>query len=115
MDVCFNIFRARRYHNPISSILLLSDGKDEDAHIRVKALLDKYNIERSFTVNTFGLGKDHDAVLMDDIAQLKDGSFSYIAETKTVAESFTHCVGGLVSIVAKNGVINITPNNPLFG
>jgi len=57
----------------------------------------------SFTINTFGYGKDHDEDLMDDIAKLKDGTFYFIEKADDVGECFADCVGGLISVVAKDG------------
>ncbi len=71
-----------------------------------------YAIQDSFTLNTFGYGKDHDAVLMDDLAKLKDGTFYFIDKVDDVGESFADCVGGLISVVAKDGVISVLAQNP---
>ena len=40
--------------------------------------MEQYNIQDSFTINTFGYGSDHDADLMDGLAKLKDGTFYFI-------------------------------------
>jgi hypothetical protein len=67
--------------------LLLSDGADDGAMETISFLLEKHDIKTQFTINTFGLGKDHDAVLMDDLAKLKDGCFYYIDKAEVVAKS----------------------------
>jgi len=40
MDVSLAILKQRRFQNPVTSILLLSDGLDEGASDRVKTLMD---------------------------------------------------------------------------
>ena len=77
----------------------------------IELLMDKHAIKQQFTINTFGLGKDHDAVLMDDLAKLKDGCFYYIDKAEVVDKSLGHCIGNLVGVVAKNGSIVISPSN----
>ncbi len=78
----------------------------------MKSLMETYAIQDSFTLNTFGYGKDHDAVLMDDLAKLKDGTFYFIEKVDDVGECFADCVGGLISVVAKDGVISVLAQNP---
>ena len=72
----------------MTSILLLSDGLDEGAELRVKKLAEQHIIEGSYTINTFGYGSDHDAIMMDDIARQKDGTFYYIDKLDMVEKSF---------------------------
>lgn len=55
-----------------------------------------------FTINTFGFGRDHDAAMMNEISNLKDGSFYYIENIKTVDEAFVNALGGLISVVGLN-------------
>ncbi len=78
MDICFNILKQKQYHNPINSVLLLSDGDDEEAYELIKQRSESLKFSQGFTINTFGLGADHDAILLDDIAKIRDGSFYYI-------------------------------------
>ncbi len=112
MDVSLAILKQRRFQNPVTSILLLSDGLDEGAQERVQQLLDQYAVQESFTLNTFGYGSDHDADLMDDLAKQKDGTFYFIEKVDDVGECFADCVGGLLSVVAKDGVISVLAQNP---
>ena len=69
--------------------------------------MDQYAIQDSFTINTFGYGSDHDAYLMDDLAKLKDGTFYFIEQVDDVGECFADCVGGLISVIAKDAVISV--------
>lgn len=49
---------------------------------------------------------------MDDLAKLKDGSFYFIEKVDDVGECFADCVGGLISVIAKDGVISVLGQNP---
>lgn len=112
MDVTYAILKQRKFQNPVTSVLLLSDGLDEGVEEKVKILQEQYGIQESFTINTFGYGDDHDADLMDNLAKLKDGTFYFIDKVDDVGECFADCVGGLISVVAKSGVISVLANNP---
>ena len=106
MKYGLEIIKQRRYINNVTSILLLSDGQDKNAQERVKLLLEKYNLKDTFTINTFGFGKDHDPELMSSISQLRDGNFYYIEKLNTVDETFIDCLGGLISVIGED--VNIT-------
>ena len=62
----------------VSSILLLSDGRDNDfKDIELAESLKNLTkgLGLSFTLNTFGYGDDHDAKIMNKLASIRDGSF----------------------------------------
>ena len=71
-----------------SSILLLSDGCDDNSKDFVlngfKNLLKEEKLD--FTLNTFGYGDDHDPEVMNQLANIRDGSFFYIQDYKKVSE-----------------------------
>ncbi len=46
---------------------------------------------------------------MNDIAKLKNGNFYYIEKIDKVDEFFIDALAGLVSVVAQNIVIKVTP------
>eukprot|EP01129_Flabellula_baltica_P010997 TRINITY_DN4725_c0_g2_i1.p1 TRINITY_DN4725_c0_g2~~TRINITY_DN4725_c0_g2_i1.p1 ORF type:complete len:500 (+),score=116.31 TRINITY_DN4725_c0_g2_i1:60-1559(+) len=55
-----------------------------------------------FTIYTFGYGASHNADLLRDIAESKDGMYYYIEHADSIADSFTDCLGGLLSVVGQN-------------
>jgi hypothetical protein len=63
----------------------------------------------TFTIHTFGFGKDHDSKLMTDIAKLKNGNFYYIEQVNKVDECFIDALAGLVSVVAQNVTLKVKP------
>ena len=105
----FKLLKDRRSTNPVTSILLLSDGLDGGAVHKVRQSITEYKLPQDLTVNTFGFGNDHDPQLMTEIADLRDGNFYFIKELNTVDEAFIDCLGGLVSSIAQNIQIKIQP------
>jgi len=106
----FKILREREQVNAVSSIFLLSDGLDDyTTKYGVSASLNYYETPENVTIHTFGFGNDHDPLLMNDIANLRDGSFYFIEKLDTVDEAFVDCLGGLLSSVGKNVVVKIKP------
>lgn len=73
MKMALSILKHRKYKNPISAIFLLSDGVDEGAEERVRDDLYQYNIRDSFTIKTFGFGRDCCPKIMSEIAHYKEG------------------------------------------
>jgi hypothetical protein len=49
---------------------------------------------------------------MDRLAKIKDGTFYFIEKVDDVGECFADCVGGLISVVGKAGVISVQAFNP---
>ena len=69
------MIRDRKYKNPVTCMFLLSDGVDDDkdADLRCEQVLQKFKIQDALTIKTFGYGEDHDAKVMNNIANLKGG------------------------------------------
>lgn len=123
------ILHERRERNPVSSILLLSDGKDTyttDNHgnrrnlqqqsSNSKQLIEYLNLlppsphcgdgssNRGCTpipIHTFGFGTDHDAPAMHALSDATGGTFSFIEAEAAIQDAFARCIGGLLSVVAQ--------------
>ncbi len=97
---------------------MLSDGIEPGCLPKVEYLLKNENLKAlNFTVHTFGFGSDHDPVLMDGIAKLRDGSFYYVQNLESVDEHFVDALGGLFSVVAQDvrvEVATVPDQNALF-
>eukprot|EP01090_Pellita_catalonica_P010027 TRINITY_DN2131_c0_g1_i1.p1 TRINITY_DN2131_c0_g1~~TRINITY_DN2131_c0_g1_i1.p1 ORF type:complete len:318 (+),score=77.55 TRINITY_DN2131_c0_g1_i1:252-1205(+) len=63
------------------------------------------------SVYTFGFGKDHNTDALKDIAEAGGGGYYFIEEEDSIAESFSDCLGGLLSVVAQNIRLEITSCN----
>ena len=100
----------------VSSILLLSDGRDNNLD-DIGLVNGLRNLTKglglSFTLNTFGYGDDHDAKIMNKLANLRDGSFFYVDNYSKISEYFVTVLGGCVSVIAKhvNLKLKIENNN----
>lgn len=93
-----------------SSVLLLSDGCDNDLDdIQLGEKLKSFTKGEglSFTLNTFGYGFDHDPKIMNRLANLRDGSFFLVEDYNKVGEYFVAVLGGCISIISKNAELNI--------
>ena len=94
-----------------SSILLLSDGCDndyKDANLIGQEFKNLYKGENlSFTLNTFGYGDDHDPKIMNKLANIRDGSFFYVQDFEKVSSYFVTVLGGCVSVISEDVKINI--------
>lgn len=105
----------RKWKNPVSSIILLSDGQDTyticspgGAHTRIDySLLLPFSIHRNggtgfqIPVHAFGFGTDHDATSMHAISESSGGTFSFIEAESVIQDAFAQCIGGLLSVVVQ--------------
>ncbi|GMH12533.1 hypothetical protein Nepgr_014374 [Nepenthes gracilis] len=100
----------RKWKNPVSSIILLSDGQDtytvtspSRARLRkgygslIPASIHGFQIP----VHTFGFGADHDAASMHAISETSRGTFSFIEAEGVIQDAFAQCMGGLLSVVVQ--------------
>lgn len=107
MKMALSVIKHRRYRNPVTAILLLSDGIDEEAPEKVRSDLSTYNIREPFTIKTFGFGTDVCPRIMNEIAHMKEGQFYFVPNLSVIDECFAEALGGLVSVVANNVYITV--------
>ncbi|KAJ4800562.1 Zinc finger (C3HC4-type RING finger) family protein [Rhynchospora pubera] len=99
------VIEDRGYKNPVSSIILLSDGQDtynvspntKAVRIDYKSLLPG----RYLPVHAFGFGGDHDSAALHCIAEVSGGTFSFIEDEGAIQDAFAQCIGGLLSVVVQ--------------
>jgi len=87
----------------VASILLLTDGLDSNANNLLQSLVQQ--LPNSCSVHSFGYGEGHDAHLLGRLAELTNGTFTYVEDEKMIGAAFGNCMGGLFSVVAQNLVI----------
>ncbi|CAL9137723.1 unnamed protein product [Musa acuminata var. zebrina] len=75
---CAKVIEDRKEHNPVCSIILLSDGQD-----------------------TYTLTSNHDSTTMHSISEISGGTFSFIESEVVIQDAFAQCIGGLLSVVMK--------------
>ncbi|KAL0303489.1 UNVERIFIED_CONTAM: E3 ubiquitin-protein ligase WAV3 [Sesamum radiatum] len=119
------VLEERHHHNPVASIIFLSDGRDTCNH---GYQLPTFSNQRQppqylhllpasicpgnrgtqdqdqreiFPVHAFGFGSDHDPLTMHAISDSSAGTFSFIESYEMVQDAFASCIGGLLSVVTQ--------------
>eukprot|EP01018_Ginkgo_biloba_P023863 Gb_15784 [translate_table: standard] len=126
------VLEDRREHNPVSSIMLLSDGQDTynignrwEATISNSRRVSDYHCLlpgsirhasqhglAQVLVHTFGFGSDHDSAAMHSIAEASGGTFSFIETESVIQDAFAQCIGGLLSVMIQDVQVVISSANP---
>ncbi|CAM6050085.1 unnamed protein product [Sphagnum compactum] len=122
------VLEDRQMHNPVASIMLLSDGQDtctlgSTGHHSITRLHpaseyqqllpasirnSRFSGQTPTPVHTFGFGADHDAATMHKIADISGGTFSFIQAEGVVQDAFAQCIGGLLSVVVQDSQLIIS-------
>ncbi|CAM6027703.1 unnamed protein product [Sphagnum balticum] len=122
------VLEDRQMHNPVASIMLLSDGQDtctlgSTGHHSITRLHPASEYQQLLPasirnsrcsgqtptpVHTFGFGADHDAATMHKIADISGGTFSFIQAEGVVQDAFAQCIGGLLSVVVQDSQLIIS-------
>ncbi|CAH8357795.1 unnamed protein product [Eruca vesicaria subsp. sativa] len=107
------VIADRRWKNPVSGMMLLSDGQDNftlsRSQLRLRTDYESLlpsSVNR-IPIHTFGFGVDHDAELMHTISQVSSGTFSFIETETVIQDAFAQCIGGLLSVVVLDQVVEI--------
>ena len=103
------------YNNNIA-ILFLTDGKDSCEPTNEERTVLKKNI--GFPVYTLGYGNDHDSRVLQNLATINQGSFSFISDINTLPDTLASCLGRILSpslnniklIIEHNSIIKINVN-----
>ncbi|KAL2555526.1 Zinc finger (C3HC4-type RING finger) family protein [Forsythia ovata] len=120
------IMEDRRGKNPVSSMILLSDGQDTYSvgyadgnqsrpSYQLRLPLSIHTEDSSgfkIPVHVFGFGADHDALSMHSISESSGGTFSFIETEGVIQDAFAQCIGGLLSVVVKNLQVSIECVHP---
>ncbi|KAH7429644.1 hypothetical protein KP509_09G060200 [Ceratopteris richardii] len=126
------VLKECREKNPVSSIMLLSDGQDTfnmNSRRQLPLSLSRVIpdaqslVPQSITtsagtgqmhipVHTFGFGADHDSAAMHMISEVTGGTFSYIQAEEVVQDAFAQCIGGLLSVVTQDVQLTVSCMGP---
>ncbi|KAJ9545535.1 hypothetical protein OSB04_025242 [Centaurea solstitialis] len=123
------VMEDRREKNPVSSVILLSDGQDTytvsglnsggaQNPLNYRLLLpqsihgDEAGSGINIPVHAFGFGIDHDASSMHSISEMSGGTFSFIETESVIQDAFAQCIGGLLSVVVKGLQVIVESSNP---
>ncbi|XP_042476085.1 E3 ubiquitin-protein ligase WAV3-like [Macadamia integrifolia] len=120
------VMEDRREKSPVGSIILLSDGQDtytvsgpvgSQPRPNYQSLLPSSvrgasNTGHQIPVHAFGFGADHDAASMHSIAEASGGTFSFIEAEGVIQDAFAQCIGGLLSVVVQESLVEIECVHP---
>ena len=99
----------------VASVLLFTDGMANvgltSTRTIIKAMKIMYGENKSFTINTFGFGSDHNVNMLREFSKTWNGLYYFIETTEQIPEIFTNCLGGILSTVAQNISLRIEACN----
>lgn len=104
--------------NDVRSIFLLTDGLANRGISHASGIVEvtkgcltqtKDDGSPPITIHCFGYGTDHDEKLLTDVSEATTGGSYYFVESDSnVATAFGDALGGILSVVAQNAVVNIS-------
>lgn len=101
MTVALDIAESRRHRNPVSAILLLTDGRDTHGSMAALPALVSRAQRANCALYTFGFGVDHDAQLLSNIAEQAQTPFTFVEDIDQIDAAFAGAIGGLSSVSAQ--------------
>ena len=108
MSLMQALMLKRRSRNSVTACFLLSDGAHNQGPLDLDILFgaEPEGLEE-YTVSTFGYGESHNPKILQNIAELKKGSYYYIDDISKVKECFLDNLAIVTSILAKNLEIEV--------
>lgn len=114
MRLSFDHIKNRKFKNPVTSLLLISDGldlyqKSADPFYKLANEFDAHmrSVGESYRVNSFGISKDHDEKALSAFARVSGGSFYYLQTADQLKTAFADSLGQLLSVVGRNAYIAV--------
>lgn len=99
LEMAIQLLRNRRTTNPLGTMLLLTDGQDNQHH-DYSTLMEL--LPEDVVCHTFGYGIDHNAGLISQLAeQGHGGTFTYIDKVDAIGTAFATALGGIFTCIAK--------------
>mmetsp|Transcript_23947 Transcript_23947/g.44025 ORF Transcript_23947/g.44025 Transcript_23947/m.44025 type:complete len:531 (+) Transcript_23947:131-1723(+) len=65
------------------------------------------SMRHPITMNCFGYGSDHNGTLLSELATAASGSYYFVENDSSVGTAFGDALGGVLSVVGQNVVVNI--------
>ena len=101
-----NALGNRLTSNPVSAMFLLSDGKHNVGQCNMSTLFGGGH-GPLYTLHTYGYGDDHDAHLMQSMAQSKGGNYYFISDINRVDECFMDSLGLVMTTMGTAATIKV--------
>lgn len=114
VKVSQKLLKGRSTKNQVASMLLLSDGQHNSGPISNDLMFtgDYEAAGTEYTLHTFGYGDDHDASLMQSMAERKHGNYYFVNDISKVDECFADCLGMVSSTLANNALLTLKLQQP---
>jgi Ca-activated chloride channel family protein len=95
----------------VKRVMLLTDGLANRGVSDREGLIDLVKKRDSTcTLSTFGYGNNCDQELLADLAKEGNGNYYYIGDSKDVKDVFARELGGVLSCMAQNIAMKVSPN-----
>merc|ERR1719414_89101 len=109
LEAALEVAEQRKQRNPVSAILLLTDGQD-GSHGRIYAPLVARAQRAGCSLYAFGFGADHDARLLAEISEQAQTPFTFVEDIDSIGLAFAGAMGGLASVVAQSVELTLSCN-----
>lgn len=94
----------------VKRIMLLTDGLANVGVSDPVGILQLIDQREGSTISTFGFGTDCNRKLLEDIAKAAGGNSYFIDSAEDLSNTFAKELGGILSCMAQNIEVKITPN-----
>lgn len=107
-----DIIRREECKSEVISLLVFTDGL---ANVGITDLNNLVTIVKNIFASlnsavslfSFGFGNDHDANMLRALSENGNGLYYYLENNDAIPETFSDCLGGLLSVLAQNIKFNI--------
>lgn len=106
LEVALEVVERRRQRNPVSAIVLLTDGQDSSSGEDFAPLVERAQ-HAGCSLYAFGFGADHDAQLLSQVAELAQTPFTFVEDVDQIGAAFAGAIGGLASVAAQRVEVSI--------
>lgn len=104
-------FKMVNHHfKGVKRIILLTDGLANVGVSDPNGLLNVVDQREGTTISTFGFGMDCNRSLLEQIARAAGGTSYFIDNAEDLSNTFAKELGGMLSCIAQNVEVKITPN-----
>lgn len=104
------------FSDPVRSLILFTDGLANVGITNKEKLLEclsnTLDNRHRVQIHTLGFGADHDADLLQKIADAGSGNYYFIESPDEIPTAFADVLGGISSVNAQNVELHISPSSP---
>ncbi|KAI9202993.1 uncharacterized protein BJ171DRAFT_157778 [Polychytrium aggregatum] len=100
LNAALDLLEQRQSRNPVSAIMLLSDGEDNRENLEAYTQLTARFQTNPAPVYSFGYGADHDVDKMTSLAV--GGAYAFVQNVDTIQDAFAGCLGAMRSVALQD-------------